>query len=73
MVVIPLLGGIVLRPFDKLWAGSAQDDRTREISVKTVLDTRHFECEAYREVLFRFTTQKILELTFLVIAPNGLA
>jgi hypothetical protein len=39
---------------------------------KLVLDTGHFECETYREVLFRFTTQKILELTFFIITANGL-
>jgi hypothetical protein len=45
--------------------------RTRKISLKTILDTRHFECEAYREVSFRSTAQKKLELTFLIITPNG--
>jgi len=48
---------IVLRP--------VQDDRTEKSSVKKVLDTRHFECEAYREVLFRFSPQKTLEQTIL--------
>jgi hypothetical protein len=37
-----------------------------------VLDTSHFECEAYREVLFRFSAQKTLEQTVLIILPNEL-
>ena len=43
----------------------------RKIIIKTVLDTRHFECGAYREVLFRFSSQKTLELTLLITTPNG--
>ncbi|WP_379819049.1 hypothetical protein [Flavobacterium myungsuense] len=42
----------------------------RKISLKTVLDIRHFECEAYREVSLHFTPQKILELTYVIITPN---
>jgi hypothetical protein len=48
-----------------------------QLVLKTVLDTPHFKCEVYEEVLFRpysyrDTAQKTLELQFLIIVITGL-
>ncbi len=43
---------------------------TPKMFLKQMLETRHFECEAYREVLFRFSAQKTLEWTYLTFTFN---